>query len=104
MMRTYQQKITFWLRWAGWLCLLPASLYLYFFQLVRGSNLAWTLLSAVALVVFFAVYVLTTAKTARWREPRNLLLLGLLAFLFISVIVGIPIFIAYYDCTRMHKS
>lgn len=32
MKQEYNKKIVFWLRLAGWLCLLPASAWLYLFQ------------------------------------------------------------------------
>jgi hypothetical protein len=33
--QNYRKKITFWLRFSGWLCLLPASVYLYLYQATR---------------------------------------------------------------------
>lgn len=103
MKTNYERKITFWLRLAGWLCLLPASVYLYFYQALQGTQMATAFLIELVIVFLFAIFILTTAKSARWHKPSSIFMLMVFAFIFVSIIIFIPLFVAYRNCRIMNN-
>ncbi|WEV51116.1 hypothetical protein OZX69_09235 [Lactobacillus sp. ESL0731] len=101
----YHKKIVFWLRFAGWLCLLPASAWLYLWQFTSGLGFAgysYLFLTELTIIVLFAVFLLTTANSAKWEKVRNVLLLLVFALLFISIIIVIPLYFAYRNCRKLN--
>lgn len=103
MEQDYRKKITFWLRLSGWLCLIPATVYLYFYQMVSDNSMAYLFLIELIIIVLFAVYILTTAKSPRWYQPSRLLSLIIFAFFFVSIVICIPLFLAYRNCQKMQN-
>lgn len=91
----YRKKITFWLRFSGWFCLLPASMWLFAFRMMRGSSFSFICLTEVAIIVIFAVFVLATAKSEIWHNPGRILILMAFSFLFMPFIILIPLYFAY---------
>ena len=87
-----ERKIQFWLRLTGWAGLLSGSAYLMLFQDYKSLIFAVPLL----IVVIFSVYLLTTAKEKMWLNPRKLLSTCIFAFIFVSLIQGLFMAIAYY--------
>ena len=69
----YRQKEIFWLRFAGWFCLLPATTYLYLYQNLHS----WFCLGELIIIVLFAAYILATAKSDRWTDPKNMMTIDL---------------------------
>lgn len=102
-MISYQQRLHFWLRLAGWLCLLPASAYLYLFESMRGTMLAPFFIGELIIIVIFGVYLLTTAKLERWEKPRNVMGLLIFAFIFVSLIEIIPLGFAYANSKKISQ-
>ena len=98
----YRKKITFWLRFSGWLCLLPASVWLRLYQLIGQGALAYTILGELIFTILFAVYILTTAESERWLKPTNLFILLIITILFGSFIILIPLCFAYNDCRKLN--
>ncbi|AYE62579.1 hypothetical protein BC335_2235 [Lactobacillus helveticus] len=76
----YHQKEIFWLRFAGWFCL-----------------------GELIIIVLFAVYVLTTAKSNRWTDPKNMMRLLIFAIIFVAVIIAIPLYLAYRNCKKYNN-
>lgn len=101
MKQNYQRKINFLLRLSGWLCLVPAYTNFFFWRNESGS-MASLFLAALVITILFAAYVLATSKSDRWTKAKNLRNLAIFSFVFISVVISIPIFIAYRNCRRMH--
>lgn len=99
----YRQKISFWLRFSGWLCLLPATMWLYLYRFLGQSNLSTIALIALFLVVAFAVFVLTTANSSMWLKPNNIIVLMVIAILFVAIIVFIPLYFAFNACQKLNN-
>ncbi|WP_294760851.1 hypothetical protein [uncultured Lactobacillus sp.] len=99
----YRKKIVFWLRFSGWLCLLPASGWLWLYQMFSQGALGYTLLGELVFTVLFAVYILTTAQSERWLKPTNIFILLILTVLFGSFIILIPLCFAYNDCRKLNN-
>ena len=99
----YRKKIVFWLRFSGWLCLLPASGWLWLYQMFSRGALGYTLLGELVFTVLFAVYILTTAQSERWLKPTNIFVLLILTVLFGSFIILIPLCFAYNDCRKLNN-
>lgn len=93
----YRQKEIFWLRFAGWFCLLPATTYLYLYQNLHS----WFGLGELIIIVLFAAYILATAKSDRWTDPKNMMRLLIFALIFVAVIIAIPLYFAYRNCKKM---
>ncbi|MCP9330630.1 hypothetical protein MU859_08570 [Lactobacillus kefiranofaciens subsp. kefirgranum] len=92
----YYQKEVFLLRFAAWFCLFPASTYLYIYKM---TNL-WFCLAEVIVIALFAAFLLTTAKTDRWKKPQNVMRLLIFALIFVAIIIDIPLYFAYRDCKK----
>ncbi|BAQ57955.1 hypothetical protein [Lactobacillus acetotolerans] len=101
--QNYRKKITFWLRFSGWLCLLPASVYLYLYQVISSSSYSSLYLVELIIVILFAVYLLTTAKNPRWTKTKNMMGLMIFALIFVSLGIFIPLCFAYGDCRKLNK-
>ncbi|MDF7671731.1 hypothetical protein PT281_00330 [Lactobacillus sp. ESL0701] len=102
----YHKKIIFWLRFAGWLCLLPASAWLYLWQLANNFRLgsySGLILAELIITVVFAIFLLITANSSKWEKLRNVLFLLVFALLFISLIILIPLYFAYRNCRKLNK-
>ena len=99
----YRKKIVFWLRFSGWLCLLPASGWLWLYQMFNQSALGYMLLGELIFTVLFAVYILTTAQSERWLKPTNIFILLIITVLFGSFIILIPLCFAYNDCRKLNN-
>lgn len=93
----YYKKELFLLRFSGWFCLFPASTYLYLYK-ISGS---WFCLGEMIIIVLFAVFLLTTAKSDRWKKPENVLRLMIFALIFVAIIIFIPLYFAYRDCKKL---
>lgn len=102
-MQDYRKKITFWLRLSGWLCLLPATAYLGFYQVMQGDPVSYAFLAELIIIIIFAVYLLTTAKTDRWQQPKKIMSLILFAFVFVSIIVCVPLYFAYNNSKKLNN-
>lgn len=102
-MLTYQQKLHFWLKIAGWFCLLPASAHLYLYEMMRGTTIAPFFIGELIIIVIFGVYLLTTANLKRWEKPRNVMTLLLFSFVFVSIFELIPLGIAYANCKKINQ-
>ncbi len=79
----YRKREIFLLRFSGWFCLLPATVYLYFYQLTNSLFC----LGELVIIVLFAVYLLTTAKSKRWLNPQNVMKLTIFALIFVAIII-----------------
>ena len=99
----YRKKITFWLRFSGWFCLLPASNLLFFYQRIGQSPLRYLFLAELVFTILFAVYILTTALSERWLKEKNIFILIIIALLFGPVIVAIPLGFAYHACRKLNS-
>ena len=99
----YRKKIVFWLRFSGWLCLLPASGWLWLYQMFNQSALGYMLLGELVFTVLFAVYILSTAQSERWLKPTNIFILLIITVLFGSFIILIPLCFAYNDCRKLNN-
>lgn len=99
----YRKKIIFWLRFSGWLCLLPASGWLWIYQGIGRDTLSYFVLAELIFTVLFAVYILTTAPNLRWTKPENILILLIIILLFGSFIILIPLYLAYHSCRKLNK-
>lgn len=95
-----ERKIQFWLKVAGWSGLLSASAYLMLFQAVRSIVFLIPLL----IVIIFSVYLLTTAKEEMWLNTRKLLLTCIFAFIFVSLLQGVFMAIAYFYGRKLQQS
>lgn len=62
----YRRREIFLLRFSGWFCLFPASVYLYLYQMTHMIFC----LGELVIIVLFAVYLLTTAKSERWTNAK----------------------------------
>lgn len=93
----YRKREIFFLRFSGWFCLLPATAYLYLYQMMHS----WFLLGELIIIVLFAVYLLTTAKSQRWTKPQNMIRLMIFALIFVAIIEVIPLYFAYLNCKKM---
>jgi hypothetical protein len=94
----YRKKIAFWLRFSGWLCLLPASLWLWVYQILTPSNYTGLAICELVIIILFAAFILTTAKSDYWLKTKNIFWLLLVTLLFISFLIFIPLCFAYNDC------
>lgn len=103
MTQDYRKKIIMWFRIAGWLCLLPASTWLYFYQLEQSSSYGFLFLIGLIIIILFALYILITAKSDRWKNPKKVLSVAIFALIFVSLLISIPLFIAYFNCKRLYK-
>ena len=99
----FRKKITFWLRFSGWFCLLPASMWLFAYRMVGAKDLATFCLLEIATIVIFAVFVLTTAECEMWYKPEKILILMVFSFLFMPFIVLIPLYFAYSASRKLEK-
>lgn len=52
-------------------------------------------------IVLFAAYLLTTAKSERWTKPQNMMRLMIFALIFVAFIISVPLYFAYRDCKRI---
>lgn len=104
--KNYHKKIIFWLRFAGWLCLLPASGWLYLWRLASNMGLgsySGLILAELVITVVFAIFLLTTANSAKWGKLRNMVFLLVFALIFISLIILIPLCFAYRNCRKLNE-
>ena len=85
----YRKREIFLLRFSGWFCLLPATVYLYFYQMTNSLFC----LGELVIIVLFAVYLLTTAKSKRWLNPQNVMKLTIFALIFVAIIIFIPLYL-----------
>lgn len=95
----YRKREIIFLRFSGWFCLLPATVYLYLYQMMHS----WFLLAELIIIVLFAAYLLTTAKSQRWMQPKNVMSLVIFALIFVAVIEAVPLFLAYLNCKKMQQ-
>ena len=93
----YRKREIFLLRFSGWFCLLPATVYLYFYQMTNSLFC----LGELVIIVLVAVYLLTTAKSKRWLNPQNVMKLTIFALIFVAIIIFIPLYFAYRDCKKI---
>lgn len=93
----YRKREIFLLRFSGWFCLFPATVYLYLYQMTQSLFCIGELI----VIVLFAVYLLTTAKSERWTKPQNMMRLMIFALIFVAVIIFVPLYFAYRDCKRI---
>ncbi len=93
----YRRREIFLLRFSGWFCLFPASVYLYLFQM---AHLMFCL-GELIIIVLFAVYLLTTAKSERWTKPQNVMRLSIFALIFVAIVIFIPLYFAYCNCKKL---
>lgn len=100
----YRNKITFWLRFSGWLCLLPASVCLFFYQRLGQGDLAYLLLGELFIIIIFAAYVLATADSDKWLEPSRIMVLMIFSILFIPIVILIPLCFAYFACKKLNNN
>lgn len=98
MNQDYQRKTIFWLRFSGWLCLLPASVYISIIQMTTWSTISYVYVAEVIISILLGVFLLTTAKTQIWTKPRNIMKVLIFAFLFTSIIISVPLLFAYFNC------
>ncbi|RMC38748.1 MULTISPECIES: hypothetical protein [unclassified Lactobacillus] len=99
----YRNRITFWLRVSGWLCLLPASGWLWLYRTASWSSYSVFFLIELIVTVAFAVFILTTATSKGWLKRKNLVSLLTFAILFLSLIVFIPLIFSYNACSKFNK-
>lgn len=100
MNQNYQRKTIFWLRFSGWFCLLPASAYLSLIQMTPWSSYSYLYVAEVIISILLGVFLLTTAKMPMWTKPRNIMKVLIFAFLFTSIIISIPLWLAYINCRK----
>lgn len=94
----YRKRELFLLRFSGWFCLLPASVYLYLYQMTHSLFC----LGELIIIVLFAIFLLTTAKSQRWTKPQNVMRLMLFALIFVAIVIFIPLYFAYRNCKKMN--
>ncbi|MDF7639808.1 hypothetical protein PT285_10390 [Lactobacillus sp. ESL0791] len=97
--QNYRKKIIFWLRFTGWFCLFPASIYLYVYQLMRSAML----LVVLGIIVLFAVYLLTTATSERWTDPSSIVGLMIFTIFFAPLILLVPLYFAYRNAHKLKE-
>lgn len=100
MNQDYQRKTIFWLRFSGWFCLLPASAYISLIQMTTWSTYSYLYVAEIIISVLFGVFLLTTAKTKMWTKPSNIMKALIFAFLFTSIIISVPLWLAYVNCRK----
>ena len=103
MKQEYNKKIVFWLRLAGWLCLLPASAWLYLFQTSQGETGSYLFLVLLIFIVLFALFVLVTAKSKRWLNQTTVSILAIFALSFVPVVISSPICLAYGNAKKLNQ-
>ncbi|KRL63000.1 hypothetical protein [Lactobacillus psittaci] len=87
-----KKKIVFLTKIAGWLCLVPASMYLLLFQLNSGlANLA---IFELLVTIIFATVILLSNQTGLCYNRKVMFRLAIFAILFVSPVVSIPLFLA----------
>lgn len=101
MNQDYQRKTIFWIRFSGWFCLLPASAYISLIQMTTWSTASYLYVAEVIISVLLGVFLLTTAKTPIWTKPRNIIKVLIFAFLFTSIIISVPLWLAYLNCRKI---
>lgn len=93
----YRRREIFLLRFSGWFCLFPASVYLYLYQMTHMMFC----LGELVIIVLFAVYLLTTVKSERWTKPQNVMRLSIFALIFVAIVIFIPLYFAYCNCKKL---
>lgn len=99
----YLRRMQYWLRFAGWINLLPASAYLYFYHMYQHTPIASVFMIELVIIVLFAAYLLATTKSERWLKPRRIMTAAIFSIFFVSLIVAIPLFVAYYYCRQYNN-
>ncbi|WP_317637443.1 hypothetical protein [Lactobacillus xylocopicola] len=97
----YHQKIIRCLRWAGWLCVIPAAFWLYLARTGGNNGYDGLFLGCMVLAILFGSFILTTAKSPYWLKTRNIFILAVAAIIFIAIIVFIPLYFAYTICRKI---
>ena len=95
----YNKRRLFWLRFSGWFCLLPASVYLAMLK-KSSAPYSYIFLAELVIIIIFAVYLLSTAKSSRWTKAGNIMKLMIFAIIFVSLVIFIPLCFAYYNCRK----
>lgn len=95
----YNKRRLFWLRFSDWFCLLPASVYLAMLQ-NSSAPYSYIFLAELVIIVIFAVYLLSTAKSSHWTKAGNIMKLMIFAIIFVSLVIFIPLCFAYYNCRK----
>lgn len=98
-MNDLAKKIAFWVRLAGWTCLLPAALLLRLMQVQHSAF--YPLLLVV--VIAFAAFLLTTGGAKRWQDPRHLQGAMIFSLIFVAFLPTIPLFLAFRDALKLQE-
>lgn len=99
-MEDLTKKIAFWVRMAGWACLLPAAVMLKIAQ-VQNSIIYPIMLGV---IIVFAAYLLATGGQERWQDPRKLQGAMIFSLIFVALLPAIPLFIAYRDAIKLQQA
>jgi hypothetical protein len=87
-----EKKIILWIQIAGWSGLLAASALLMLYEVSQAA----VFLMALVIVIIFSAYLLATAKTPRWQNPRGYVGPIIFSFLFTSWITAILLLVAQH--------
>lgn len=99
-MKKLSAKIVFWIRFAGWICLLPAALLVRLYQVQHS----FMLLIMLGVIVLYAAYLLTTAGQERWQQPAKIQGAMIFTIIFVALLPAIPLFVAYRDALKLQQS
>lgn len=99
-MKELAKKIAFWVRLAGWACLLPAAVMLKIAQMQDG--IIYPIMLGV--IIIFAAYLLATGGQDKWQDPRKLQGAMVFSLIFVALLPAIPLFVAYRDAIKLQQS
>lgn len=94
-----QSKVKFIIRLSAWLCLIPASLDLFLFQTVPTS-MRYLFLFEIIIAAVFAAYLLLQANNKKTITLKSLFNEMIFSLIFVSIVVFIPLLIAYLSLKR----
>ncbi|MBA1392308.1 hypothetical protein EQ500_00060 [Lactobacillus sp. XV13L] len=100
--QVYRQKIIFWLRFTGWLCILPAWGWLRIAQLDDVDSYAFLFWGELAVIILFASSLLATAREQCWLNPKNVFVLMIVALVLVPFVVAISLYLAYRACRKLN--
>lgn len=98
-----QAKVKFLLRISAWLCLVPASIDLFFYQMLQNSA-RYLFLIEIMIAAIFATYLLVEVKNDDLKTAKKVLAAAVFSLVFVSVIVFIPLLAAYLSLKNNENS
>lgn len=94
-----KRRIALQVRIAGWLCLFPAYGTWYAFQSFHETSFIF----ATIISILYGAFLLTTAATPRWENPRALLRTIIFSIVFVAILPAIPLYFAYRNARNYNK-